>query len=128
LVQLREIEPELKNLGVQLLAISPDKPSKVRETIEKHKMSFILLSDSDMVAARSFRVAYKLDDQTLAEFKKYNIDVEDASGQRHHMLPVPAVFLVTTNGLIQFEYVNPDYKVRLDPELLVAAAKIIFRR
>jgi peroxiredoxin len=128
LVQLREIEPELKNLGVQLLAVSPDKPSKVRETIEKHKMSFILLSDSDMVAARSFRVAYKLDDQTLAEFKKYNIDVEDASGQRHHMLPVPAVFLVTTNGLIQFEYVNPDYKVRLDPELLVAAAKIIFRR
>jgi len=128
LVQLREIEPELKNLGVQLLAISPDKPSKVRETIEKHKMSFILLSDSDMVAARSFRVAYKLDDQTLAEFKKYNIDVEDASGQRHHLLPVPAVFLVATNGLIQFEYVNPDYKVRLDPELLVAAAKIIFRR
>jgi len=128
LVQLREIEPELKNLGVQLLAISPDKPSKVRETIEKHKMSFILLSDSDMVAARSFRVAYKLDDQTLAEFKKYNIDVEDASGQRHHMLPVPTVFLVTTNGLIQFEYVNPDYKVRLDPELLLAAAKIIFRR
>jgi len=128
LVQLREVEPELKNLDVQLLAVSPDKPSKVRETIERHKMSFILLSDSDMVAARSFRVAYKLDDQTLAEFKKYNIDVEDASGQRHHMLPVPAVFLVTTNGLIQFEYVNPDYKVRLDPELLVAAAKIIFRR
>jgi len=128
LVQLREIESELKNLGVQLLAISPDKPSKVRETVDKHKMSFILLSDSDMVAARSFRVAYKLDDQTLAEFKKYNIDVEDASGQSHHMLPVPAVFLVATNGLIQFEYVNPDYKVRLDPELLLAAAKTIFRR
>ena len=95
------------------------------ETIDKHKMSFILLSDSDTVAARSFRVAYKLDDQTLAEFKKYNIDVEAASGQNHHMLPVPAVFLVGTNGLIQFEYVNPDYKVRLDPELLLAAAKIM---
>ncbi len=113
----------MKNLGVQLLAISPDKPSKVRETIDKHQMSFILLSDSDMVAARSFRVAYELDDQTLAEFKKYNIDVEDASGQSHHMLPVPAVFLVATNGLIQFEYVNPDYKVRLDPELLLSAAR-----
>jgi peroxiredoxin len=118
----------LEELGVQLFAISPDQPSKLKETIDKHKMSFILLSDSDMVAARSFRVAYKLDDQTLAEFKKYNIDVEDASGQNHHMLPVPAVFLVTMNGLIQFEYVNPDYKVRLDPELLVAAAKIIFKK
>jgi hypothetical protein len=54
--------------------------------------------------------------------------VEEASGQKHHMLPVPAVFLVATNGLIQFEYVNPDYKVRLEPELLLAAAKTIFRR
>jgi len=113
---------------VQLFAISPDQPSKLKETIDKHQMSFILLSDSDMVAARSFRVAYKLDDQTLAEFKKYNIDVEEASGQKHHMLPVPAVFLVGANGLIDFEYVNPDYKVRLDPELIVAAANIIFKK
>jgi peroxiredoxin len=125
LVQLREIESQLKNLGSQLLAISPDQPSKLKETIDKHKMGFKLVSDSDMIAARSFRVAYKLDDQTLAELKKYNIDVEEASGQKHHMLPVPAVFLVATNGLIQFECVNPDYKVRLDPELLLATAKIM---
>jgi peroxiredoxin len=115
----------LKNLNVQLLAISPDQPSKLKETIDKHKMGFVLLSDSDMIAARSFRVAYKLDDATLAELKKYNIDVEEASGQKHHLLPVPAVFLVATNVLIQFEYVNPDYKVRLDPDLLLAAAKIM---
>ena len=109
------------------MAISPDQPSKLKETIDKHKMGFRLLSDSDMAAARSFRVAYKLDDATLAELKKYNIDVEQASGQKHHTLPVPAVFLVATNGLIQFAYVNPDYKVRLDPELLLAAAKTIFK-
>ncbi len=113
---------------MQLLAISPDKPSKLRETIDKHKMGFTLLSDSQMSAAQSFRVAYQLDDQTLAEFKEYNIDVEEASGQKHHMLPVPAVFLVGTNGLIQFEYVNPDYKVRLEPELLVAAARMILKK
>ncbi len=118
----------MKSLGVQLLAISPDKPSKLKETIDRHKMGFRLLSDSEMVAARSFRVAYKLDDATLSELQKYNIDVEEASGRKHHMLPAPAVFLVATNGLIQFEYVNPDYKVRLDPELLLAAARIILKK
>lgn len=117
----------MKGLGVQLLAISPDRPSKVREILGKHKMGFTLLSDSEMIAAQAFRVAYKLDDQTLGELRKYNIDVEDASGQKHHMLPVPAVFLVATNGVIQFEYENPDYKVRLDPELLMAAVKIVFK-
>ena len=118
----------MKNLGVQLLAIAPDKPSKLKETVDKHKMDFRLLSDSDMAVARSFGVAYTLDDQTLTELKKYNIDVEDASGQKHHMLPVPAVFLVATNGVIQFEYVNSDYKVWLDPDLLLSTLKIIFKR
>ena len=43
------------------------------------------------------------------------------------MLPVPAVFFVGgTKGLIEFEYVNPDYRVRLSPDLLVAAARILF--
>lgn len=111
---------------MQLFAISPDRPAKLKETIEKHKVEFRLLSDSEMTAARSFGVAYQLDETTLAELKKYQIDVEEASGQMHHMLPVPAVFLVATNGVIQFEYVNRDYKVRVKPELLLAAAKICF--
>lgn len=122
------MEPELKSVGVQLFAISPDQPSKLKETIGKHRMNFRLLSDSDLAAARSFGVAYKLDDATLTQLKKYGIDVEAASGQTHHVLPVPAVFLVATNGLILFEYVNPDYRVRLDPDLLLAAAKVMLKR
>ena len=125
--QLREIEPQLKEMGHQLIGISPDRPQKVRDTIEKFQLGFLLLSDSQMLAARAFRVAYKLDDPTLKALQQYGIDVEDASGERHHLLPVPAVFLVGTDGLICFQYVNPDYKVRLDPELLIAAARILRR-
>src|SRR5258707_15302521 len=33
--QLREIEPQLKNLGGQPFAISPDHPSKLGETIDQ---------------------------------------------------------------------------------------------
>jgi hypothetical protein len=45
----------------------------------------------------------------------------------HHELPVPAVFLVGTNLVIQFEYVNPDYSVRVHSELLLAAARLARR-
>lgn len=122
--QLREIEPKLSRLGFQLFGISPDRPAKIRESIEKHKLSFRLLSDSQMAAARAFRVAYKVDDATLKQLRDYNIDIEEASGEKHHLLPVPAVFVMGTNGLIQFEYVHPDYKVRIHPDLLLAAARV----
>jgi peroxiredoxin len=115
-------------LGVQLLAISPDQPSKLQETIDKHAIRFRLLSDSDMAAARGFGVVYKLDEATLVKLKASGMDVEEASGQQHHMLPVPAVFLIAgTKCLIEFEYVNPDYRVRINPELLLAAARILFK-
>jgi len=39
-------------------------------------------------------------------------------------LPVPAVYLVDRSGTITFHYVHPDYKLRLHPELLLAAAGV----
>ena len=61
-----------------------------------------------MAAARAFRIAYQMDDATLRVLGQHGIDLEAASGEKHHLLPVPAVFLVASNGVIQFEYVNPD--------------------
>lgn len=39
------------------------------------------------------------------------------------VISVPAVFLVGPDGRVRFQYVNPDYKVRLDPHVLIAAAE-----
>jgi peroxiredoxin len=43
----------------------------------------------------------------------------------HGVLPVPAVFAINRDGVIQFAYTNADYKVRLPAdELLVIAREI----
>lgn len=121
--QLQKIEPSLIELGYQIIAISPDRPEKFRESIEKHKLSYLLLSDSKMNGAQAFGLVFKVDEKALEQYKKYGVDLEDASGEKHHLLPVPAVFVVGTDGIVKFEYVNPNYKVRLDPDVLLAAAK-----
>ena len=94
MVQLRDTESQFSSLGFQIIAVSPDQPTKVRETIEKHKIVFTLLSDSEMTASRAFRIAYNVDDATLKLLAQNGIDLEAASGEKHHELPVPAVFLV----------------------------------
>ena len=110
-----------------MIGISPDRPEKLRDSIAKHKLGFRLLSDPRMVGARAFGVAYSLDEPTMGQLRQYGIDVEEASGEKHHQLPVPAVFLVSAYGLIRLQYVNPDYKVRLDSDLLLSVAEIIFK-
>jgi peroxiredoxin len=124
LVQLRDIQSQLNDFGFQIICISPDQPSKTRETLQKHDRKLLLLSDSLVAAARAFRIAYQVDDATLKVLAQHGIDLEAASGEKHHILPVPAVFLVGSNGVIQFEYVNPDYSVRVHPDLVIAAARV----
>lgn len=77
-----------------------------------------------MDAAKAFGIAYDVDDATLKALAQYGVDLKAWSGDVHHLLPVPAVFVVSASGTIQFEYINPDYSVRAEPDLLLAAARL----
>lgn len=123
LKQLTMIYDELNSMGYKILAISPDRPEKLRESLKKGPLSFTLLSDSSMKTAMAFGIAFKVDEPTLKVLEGYDLDIEEASGQTHHLLPVPSVFLVGRDGIIDFVYANPDYTVRLDPKVLLAAAR-----
>jgi peroxiredoxin len=121
--QLSQVHEDLVTLGYRLVAVSPDLPEKLRATVKKHETGYVLLSDSKMTASRAFGIAHTVDDETLELYAGYGIDLEEASGETHHELPVPSVFVIGKSGKIDFEYVNPNYKVRLDPDVLLAAAK-----
>jgi len=120
---LSTIEPDLIKLGYQVLAISADRPSKAQETHDKFGSHYELLSDSKMEAARAFGIAFRVDDATFQRYLGFGTNLEEASGETHHLLPMPSVFVVGTDGVIRFAYSNPDYKVRLAPEDVLAAAR-----
>ena len=121
--QLAKIEPQLIKMGIQIVAISPDKPDFLRKSIEKHSLQYTLLSDSKMKAARAFGLAYQLAPKTVEKYRGYGIDLEKQSGESHYMLPVPAALLITTKGTVTFSFVAPNYKVRADSKVLLAAAE-----
>lgn len=123
LAELNSIENEINNLGYQVVALSIDKPEKLMESLGEHKLSYTLLSDSKAEASIAFGLAFKVEDEYNKMLKDHDLDIEEASGEDHHILPVPAVFIVDLNGIIQFSYVNPDYTVRLNGEILLKAAE-----
>lgn len=123
--QLHGIEPQIEELGFQWFGIAPETIARMQEIKLEQKLRAHLLSDSRMTAAQAFRIAYEVDAQTLAELHRHGVDLEAESGDTHHQLPVPAVYVVDPEGRIQFAYVNPDYRVRLDPQLLLATLKTL---
>ena len=118
-----QIEPKLLEMGYQILAVSADSPEFLSQSKQKHKMGYILLSDHSMKGGMALGLAWQVDAGNLKMFKEYGIDLEKASGEQHHILPVPAAYIVGTDGKISFAYVNPDHKVRVPATVLLEAAR-----
>lgn len=127
LSQLAEIEEQLYDMGIQILAVSPDKPSYLKESTMEHNLSYKLLSDSDMNASKEFGLAFRVDTTTVNRYKRNGLDLAERSGFDHYMLPVPAAFFVDTTATIRYRYFNPDYKVRIENDELLAAVEELMR-
>lgn len=114
---LQDIEKDLTKMGYQVMAISTDSPENLNKTMDKQKLSYTLLSDADLNAARRFGIAFKSP-------KAYDKFLPETSGGKNtdKLLPVPSVFILNKKGKILFEYINPDITQRLSAPLLKAAA------
>jgi len=123
--ELKGIESQLKALGYQLIAISPELPDSLKEMQQARTLSYQLMSDFRLEVAKAFGLAFQVDPSyaKMAE-EKVNAKMQKYQGETLFTLPVPAVYIFDTNGVVQFQYVNPNYAVRLHPELLLTAAKV----
>ena len=120
---LIKVHPQVKELGAQLVGVSPDNKESSKDNVTKNAIPFPILSDADVAAAKAFGLAFRVDDETVKKYQGFGIDLEKASGQKHHALPVPAVFIVDKSGKIAFAHSDPDYRQRLDVERIVSELK-----
>jgi len=121
--ELIKAYPEMKELGAEMVGISPDSVESSKANIDKNTIGFPILSDADVSAAKAFGLAFKVDDDTVTKYKGFGIDLEKASGQPHHVLPIPAVYILDKTGRIVFAHSNPDYRQRLDAGTIVEELK-----
>jgi len=123
LKEVAELKGEIVQNGYQIVAINPDRPAEIAVAEGKNNFPFLVLSDSDMEAAVAFGLAFKLDDETVKKYTDFKIKLEDSAGQPRYSLPVPAFYLIGTDGKITFEFHDPDYKVRISKDALLQAIK-----
>ena len=122
LMGIQQITSELEELGLQVVAISPEKPS-VLKTSQDDK-SYQLLSDSDLSFSQKMGLAFYLDDKTAQIYRdKLGVNFVGFDEKTQVALPVPAVFLIDTRAMVHFQYTNPNYKVRLSNDVLLSAAR-----
>ncbi len=122
LSEMRKAEKQLREMGFDIWFISIDKPELLLESLDDPDIGYTIFSDASLEATRAFGLAFHVDDEMNKRLLSYDIDLEKASGENHHVLPAPATYIIGMDGIINFAYINPNYKIRLHPDVLLAAA------
>jgi peroxiredoxin len=122
LSELRLIEKDLNEVGYRVIAISPDLPNALKARVAKNGLTYELFSDSSAALIKAFGIAFE------ATNAKSSVEVTRKPDQPLRLMPVPAVYLIGTDGRVQFQYVNPDYRTRVPKDVLLAAAKSSMRK
>lgn len=99
--------------GVELIAISPEKPEKLRMTEGKTGVEFKLLFDEDFRIAEAFELVFMPwhDDLNLYN-KVLKADLKNAHSDGSERLPVPATYLINRDGVVVWRHFDPDYTQR----------------
>ncbi len=116
--------PDIKAAGFDVLFLSGDRPEILYSSLkeENQALDYLILSDSRMEAASALGLAFRVPEEQLARMRQFGLDLEQASGETHNALPVPAVYVIDQSGRITYVYANPDYRVRLSAAEVRAAA------
>ena len=123
LAALAEHELELRALGYQIIAITPEPSAKLASTAEKDHVRYRLLSDEGFQAGPAYGVAYRIPAENAKGYHENGITLTRVPGSEDCWLPVPSAFIVSRDGVIRFVHADPDPSVRISPEDLLAAAK-----
>ena len=120
---LQQALPDIQAQGATLVAISPETPDNSLSTQEKNALEFEVLSDQGNQVARQMGLVFTLPESLRPIYENFGIDVPAANGDQSFELPLPATYVVNTNGTIVHAFVNVDYTQREDPDVIIAALK-----
>ena len=114
---------EIESFGAQLVAVSPNLPDKSLSTAEKHDLTFEVLSDVGNHVARDFGLVFTLSEELRPIYASFGIDIPAFNGDGTFELPMPATFVIDTEGTVTYAFVDADYTKRLEPTEIVEIIK-----
>lgn len=120
---LQNSQVEFKKLGATLVALSPETPDNSLSTLEKNKLNFEVLSDTDNVIADTFNLNFTLPKDLIEVYTNFGINLEHSNGNKNNQLPIAATYIIDQDGTILYDFIQEDYKKRADPEELIKHLK-----
>jgi peroxiredoxin len=120
---LAQAHEQIAAEGGQVAAIMPDREHFTAELKAESEAPFPILTDIDNGYALSLNLAFWVGAEMQELMCRAGWDVEPSQGSKTWLLPIPATFVVGTDGEVKARFVDPDYRKRMTIEDLLAALR-----
>ncbi len=120
---LQETLPDIQALGASLIAVNPQSPDDSLTFAEKLGLDFEVLSDVDQAIADAYRIRFTLTGALRDLYEQVGMSLTTMNANGSWDLPVPATFVIDTQGIVRARHVDSNYRKRMDPSAIVAALR-----
>lgn len=120
--RLQEELPNFKAAGANLLALTPELPDKSISTKEKHALEFEVLSDLGNKVAKEYGIVFELIPE-VADIYQKGFDLHGYNGDESNELPLAATYIIDQKGIIQYAFLDAEYRNRAEPAEILEALK-----
>ncbi|TIU34714.1 MAG: AhpC/TSA family protein [Mesorhizobium sp.] len=117
-----EVQRQIAELGGQVVVIMPERRKFAKAMKAAVGAQFPFLIDMDNGYALSLNLAIWVGAE-MERLMGVGFDLPSYQGNSSWFLPIPATFIVGTNGIITDRFVDPDYRRRMDIDDLIAALR-----
>jgi peroxiredoxin len=119
----RQLYPRLRELGVPLVAVSPQVPARLVEIKTRHNLQLLVASDPDNNLGRRLGILYSFDEASRKAALARGNGIGETTGTGTWELPQPSVVVIAQDGTVAFVEVSPDWLVRTEAEPVLAVVE-----
>jgi peroxiredoxin len=118
-----ELYPALAELGVALVAVSPQIPGRLAAIKNRYGFGFPVVSDTGNGLARRFGITFTSSAASQAHARASGTDLGEVLGTGQWELPMPTIVVIGQDRVVRFADVHPDWLVRTEAETVLEAVR-----
>ena len=118
---LSQIDAKVRARKGQIVAITPERGRFTMLHRSQASARYLMLSDIENAYALSLNLAVWIDDEVRQHLLGFGRDLNVYLGSEAWILPIPATFIVGTDGRVVARFVDPDHRHRMDLDAILAA-------
>lgn len=115
---------DIKEVGGQLVAVTPQNPDGTRDTLEELGIEYPILTDKHNLIAEKYGLVFDVAESLKPIYEEvFNLDIPSENMDDSYRLPVTATYVIGQDGTIVSANTGADFTYRQEPDEIIAIIK-----